>query len=191
MKSFSNLHKYSLNTTFSYPSTFIDSEFRKFFFDYKSTSPFLPSIDNEKQFFRMRQKLSDEPTFKQSQTALSAEAALNFNTDQDNNESVKEEEKETTTKTNEHTTCNTNKFFVHHIHEQRFKGLKKDIHQVYNNVFQNTPAMYTRMIVGTRNRRDMKNELIRKRPKRTILQNTIRKREYHSSKSTLNIKKDI
>ena len=63
------------------------------------------------------------------------------------------------------------KFFVHYTHEQRLNTLKRDMHQVYEHVFQNRPARYTRMVVGTRNRRDAKNELIRKRPNRTLLQN--------------------
>ena len=33
--------------------------------------------------------------------------------------------------------------------------------------------MYTQLIVGNRNRGDAQNELIRKRPKRTLLQNTM------------------
>ncbi len=55
------------------------------------------------------------------------------------------------------------------------------MHTVYDDVFQNTPAMYTRMVVGTRNRRNAKNELIRKRPKQTLLQNKITKRKCHST----------
>ncbi|CAF1379646.1 unnamed protein product [Adineta steineri] len=39
-----------------------------------------------------------------------------------------------------------------------------------DNVFKNTPAMDLKLIVGNRNRRDAKNELIRKRPKRSLLQ---------------------
>ncbi|CAF1340395.1 unnamed protein product [Adineta steineri] len=44
------------------------------------------------------------------------------------------------------------------------------MHRVYQNVFKNTPAMDLRLIVGNRNRRNAKNELIRKRPKRSLLQ---------------------
>ncbi len=51
---------------FSYPSTFIDNEFHRFFFEYISTSPFLPFIDDEKQFFLMRQKLLGQSTQRQS-----------------------------------------------------------------------------------------------------------------------------
>jgi hypothetical protein len=39
------------------------------------------------------------------------------------------------------------------------------MHQVYENVFKNTNAMNLKLIVGIRNRRDAKNELICKRPK--------------------------
>ncbi|CAF2025721.1 unnamed protein product, partial [Rotaria magnacalcarata] len=55
-----------------YPLTFIENEFKKYFFDYKSTSPFLQYIDKEKNYIDMRQTLLGQPTFRQSQVALSA-----------------------------------------------------------------------------------------------------------------------
>ncbi len=122
----------------------------------------------------MRNKLLGEPTPTQFQTALSA-ATADMDNDQTDDQIMKEQ-----TTTDKKPTNYGDKFFVHYTHEQRFNTLKKDMHQVYDDVFQNTPAMYTRMVVGTRNRRDTKNELIRKRPKRTLLQNKIKKREYHS-----------
>jgi hypothetical protein len=54
----------------------------------------------------------------------------------------------------------------------------------YDDIFQNTPAMHTRMAVSTRNRRDAKHEVIRKRPKRILLRNTITKRKCHSQISS-------
>jgi hypothetical protein len=33
------------------------------------------------------------------------------------------------------------------------------MHQVYDGTFENMPAMYAKLIVGTRNGRDAKNEL--------------------------------
>jgi hypothetical protein len=131
----------------------------------------LPFIDDEKQFFKMRTKLLGETTKRQSQIALSA-ATANLDNDQTDDQIMKEQ---TTTTTKKQTNYDE-KFFVHYTHEQRFNTLKKDMHKVYDDVFQNTPAMYTRMVVGTRNRRDAKNELIKKRPKRTLLRNTITKR---------------
>jgi hypothetical protein len=55
------------------------------------------------------------------------------------------------------------------------------MHRVYEDVFKNTPAMYAKLIVGNRNRRDAKNELIRKRPKKTLFNNTITKSKYYSN----------
>ncbi|CAF4471184.1 unnamed protein product, partial [Rotaria magnacalcarata] len=46
-----------------YPSTYIENEFTKYFFEYKSTSPFLQYIDQEKNYIQMRQKLLGQPTF--------------------------------------------------------------------------------------------------------------------------------
>ncbi|CAM4823276.1 unnamed protein product, partial [Rotaria magnacalcarata] len=67
--------------------------------------------------------------------------------------------------------CNET-FFTHFTHEKRFETCKRDIHRVYNHAFKDTPAMYTKQIVGNRNRRSAQNELIRKRPNKTLLQNT-------------------
>lgn len=160
----------------SYPSTFIANEFRKFFFEYISTCPFLPFIDDEQQYFHMRHKLLGKPTRRQSQVALSAAAA---DTDNDQTDDRIMEQQSTTT-TDKKSTNYGEKFFVHYTHEQRFNTLKKEMHQVYDDVFRNTPAMYTKMRVCTRNRRDAKNELIRKRPKRTLLRNTRKERTHHS-----------
>ncbi len=55
------------------------------------------------------------------------------------------------------------------------------MHQVYDNIFGNTPAMHAKLIVGTRNHDDAKNELIRKQPKRILLQNTITQSKYYSN----------
>ncbi len=81
---------------------------------------------------------------------------------------------------------NDDKLFVHYKHEHRFQSLKRDIHHVDEDVFQNTPAMQTKLIVGNRNRRDTQNELIRKRPKNTLLRNTMTQ-----SKSTQNTSTSI
>ncbi len=126
----------------------------------------------------MRAKLLGEPTQRQSQIAFSA-ATADMDNDQTDDQIMKDQTTTTTT-TNKKSTNYGDKFFVHYTHEQRFNTLKKDMHQVYGDVFQNTPAMHTRMVVGTRNRRDAKNELIRKRPKRTLLRNTITQSECHS-----------
>ncbi|CAF1338913.1 unnamed protein product [Rotaria sordida] len=61
-----------------YPSNYINQEFEKFFaYCMSSTSsPILPMITNESQFFVLRQKLSNQPTAKQTQVATSAAAVV-------------------------------------------------------------------------------------------------------------------
>jgi hypothetical protein len=71
------------------------------------------------------------------------------------------------------------KLFVHYKHEKRFQSLKREMHHVYADIFGNTPCMHAKLIVGNRNRQDAKNELIRKQPKRTLLQNTITQSKYY------------
>jgi hypothetical protein len=45
------------------------------------------------------------------------------------------------------------------------------MHEKYADVFKNTPAMNVRLIVGNRNRRAATNDLIRKKPQKSLLTN--------------------
>jgi hypothetical protein len=45
------------------------------------------------------------------------------------------------------------------------------MHNVYDNVFKSKPVMDVKMIVGNKNLQDIKKEIIRKRPKRSLLTN--------------------
>jgi superfamily II RNA helicase len=121
----------------------------------------------------MRNRLLGEPTLRQSQTAISATTA-DMDNDQTNDQIMAVQ-----TTTNKKSKNSSEQFHVHYTHERRFQTLKKDMHKVYDDIFQNTPAMYAKLVVGTRNRRDEKNELIRKRPARTLLRNTITQSKFH------------
>ncbi|CAF4038986.1 unnamed protein product [Adineta steineri] len=150
-----------------YPSGYIENQFKKYFIEYTTTSPFLPYIQHEIQYFRMRQQLLSQPTTRQSQIVTRL-TSTNADNDQIDETNVKKE----------NATCNNDRLFIHYTHEKRFRSFKRDMHQVYDNVFKNTPAMNTKLIVGNRNRRDALNELIRKRPKRSLLQNILIKNKY-------------
>ena len=164
---------------FSYPSTFIENEFYKFFFEYNCASPFLPFSADKKQYFIMRQKILGRPTARKSQVTLSASRANidNDQTDDQTDENPVETSKPTTEaeKKQKHY---DNKKFVHYTHEQRFNSFKRDMHHVYEDIFKDTPAMNAKIIVGNRNRRDAKNELIRKRPPKRLLRNQLTHRKY-------------
>ncbi|CAF3977119.1 unnamed protein product, partial [Rotaria magnacalcarata] len=136
-----------------YPSTFIENQFHKYLSDYISTSPFLQMIDDEKKFFQFRQKLLGQPTPHADET---------------------KQPNECTTKLDTATITNyQEKLFIHYTHEKRFNVFKRDMHHVYEDTFKSTPAMYTNLIVGNRNRRQASDELIHKRPTQTFLLNEI------------------
>ncbi len=121
----------------------------------------------------MRHKILGQPTSQQSQLAISAATA-----DIDNDQTDDLEPKPSIKKTEKIPRNFGDQLFVHYTHEKRFQPSKRDIHQVYDNVFKNTNAMNLKIIVGNRNRRDAKNELIHKRPKPSILKNKPIKSNY-------------
>ena len=55
--------------------------------------------------------------------------------------------------------------------------MKRHMHHIYDEIFQKTPAADAKITVGTRNRRNLNNELIRKQPRKPLLRNTITQRK--------------
>ena len=53
---------------------------------------------------------------------------------------------------------------LHYTHEGRLATYKKDFHHIWQQLFQQTPVMSTRLIVGHRNSRNAIQELVSKRP---------------------------
>ena len=53
---------------------------------------------------------------------------------------------------------------IHYTHEKRFETLKKDIHQLWNRLFHDTPIMNTKLIIGHKNNRSATREHIQGRP---------------------------
>ncbi|CAF4078673.1 unnamed protein product, partial [Rotaria sordida] len=155
-----------------YTSTYIEKEFHKHLSEHISTSPFLLLINNQKDFILMRNKLLGLPTPRQSQVAMSAATA---DIDNDQTDDQPKAPTEIPKKPETKQTNFENKLFVHRTHEKRFKSYKQNMHRVYEDIFKDTPAIHAKLVVGNRNRRDTQNELIRKRPKQTLLQNTITK----------------
>lgn len=67
-------------------------------------------------------------------------------------------------KQKENPTLNTEKLIIHYTHERRFATFKKDIHSLWNEIFQYTPVLHTKLIIGHRNQKNATKELIRRRP---------------------------
>jgi hypothetical protein len=123
----------------------------------------------------MHNKILGLPTTRQSQVALSATTA---DIDNDQTDENQVELTKTSTEAQNKQKLYGNKQFVHYTHEQRFNSFKRDMHQVYEDIFKETPAMNAKIIVGNRNRRDAKNELVRKRPTKRLLKNKTTQSKY-------------
>ncbi|CAF3586434.1 unnamed protein product, partial [Adineta steineri] len=162
-----------------YPFTFIDQQFRKFSIEHissSSSSPFLPIICNQQQFIHTRQNILRKPTRQQSQIAISIAT-----TDLDNkstNENVLHTTPILRTEANKDTQLNKN-IIVHYTHEKRFHSFKRDMHRILDDTFETQLNKDIKLIVGNRNRRNTQNELIRKRPKKSLLQNRVPKNNFY------------
>ncbi len=167
---------------FSYPSQFIDAHFRKFISNYAiTTSNFLPLVDDETVFFRMRTEILDIPTQKQTQTSQRSAKVILHNIDKENI-IIQEEAKEvhtTVPKTNQW----HHRLLLHYTHEKRLESYKQDINQISEKIFANTPVMDTKLIVGNRDNSNLQREVIHKRPHQSLLVN----KETSSERYFLNI----
>jgi hypothetical protein len=116
----------------------------------------------------MRRKPLDEPSFRQSHIILNTASA-----DLRNNQTEAGHQPVAINTTTDHGNHPRNKLFIHYTHEKRFHSFKRDMHRVYENTFGSTYAGNAQIVVGNRNRRDIKNELIHKGPKHRFLQNIL------------------
>ena len=117
----------------------------------------------------LRANIRQQPTAQQSQVMMSATRADIPNHP---NNAKPIQSKETPKRNGNEDNQNGSRLIIHYIHEQRFHSFKRDMHLIYQNIFENRRVANVKMIVGNRNRRDSRHELIHKRPKRSLLTNT-------------------
>ena len=119
----------------------------------------------------MHDNLNHQLTPRQSQVAISAAMA---DIDNDQTDDIITNQPTRIVKKKPPSNINyAERLLVHYTHEKRFRPFKKDMHTIYDRVFKNTTVLDLQLIIGNRNRRDAKNELIRKRPKPSLLQNQL------------------
>jgi hypothetical protein len=131
----------------------------------------LSLIDNERDFFTMRTTLLDRVDRSRSTSGTTAI----IKTDVNNNQLVEKAEevsakRPTVTQNNKKDEkAVENRLILHYTHEKRFDSYKRDLHQIWSQTFANTLAMDVKVIVGNRNNRDAKSELVRKCPHLSLL----------------------
>ena len=128
-------------------------------------------MHNEQQFMMMRNHILQQPTARQSQVIQNASRAdlPDCPIDRRDNEPTYQVKNTENLKDNK-----LPRLFIHYTHEKRFHTFQRDMHRIYKTTFRNTPIENQRLIVGYKNRRDAKHELIRKRPQRKLLRNQAR-----------------
>jgi hypothetical protein len=57
-----------------------------------------------------------------------------------------------------------NNLIIHYTYEKGLQTNKNVIHQLWNQVFQQTPAIGSRLVIGNRNSRNLTRELVHQRP---------------------------
>jgi hypothetical protein len=116
-------------------------------------------INSQNDFDLIRCMLLNKPTIPEYQTASQIEKTIAPNSKHvDENPSMQG-------RLTKQTKFDTN-LIIHYTYEKRLQSNKKEIHQLWNQTFQQTIAMHTRLIVGTRNSPDLTRELIHRRPQR-------------------------
>ncbi len=141
----------------SYPPRYIYSRFNKFFSSGLPTSFLLFMITIEHNFAFTRRILLNRPTIPEYQIASRITRTINVDSEEvvDNPLVRARLRKKTKFDTN---------LIIHYTYEKRLQRNKKDIHQLWNQIFQQTPIMDTRLIIGNRNSRNLTRELVHRRP---------------------------
>ena len=139
-------------------------------------------MHNEQQFIMMRNHILQQPTARQSQVVKNASKAdlPDCPIDRRDNQSTCRVKNTEDLKDNK-----LPRLFIHYTHEKRFHTFQRDMHRIYKKTFTNTPVENQRLIVGYKNRRDAKHELIRKRPQRKLLKNQAKAGECVGTSATI------
>ena len=61
--------------------------------------------------------------------------------------------------------------YHHHTYENRFRSMQRELHELDQEIFNQSETGEVQMIVGNRNRRNTAHELVRKRPQKWLLRN--------------------
>ncbi|CAF1348631.1 unnamed protein product [Didymodactylos carnosus] len=124
-----------MNYLLRYPLSFIEKQFQKFSSDYLSTTSFIPLIDDEKQYFLLRNKLFHRQTAEESKSNLNY-IASNFDPQQVTTATTTN----ISTKSSMAATAKVKKYedklIFHYTHEKRFHSFKRDMQKLYKDHFR-------------------------------------------------------
>lgn len=144
--------------SFSYPPRYIHSRFTKFLQNNFPNGSIIPLIESKCYFEMIRSNLLNRPT----PTELQMAARIARATDQHSIEKS-DPTSAVSSKQKQKSKWDSN-LIIHYKHEKRFETLKKDIHQLWNEMFHDTPVTNTKLIIGHKNNSSATQELVQRRP---------------------------
>jgi len=142
----------------------------------------LPLIDNEQQFFILREKLFAQSSIKQA-SVIKSVAAVNLIGNVQNNRQTTATTTTAAAAQTMHVTVkikdNDDKFknsiFIHCIHEARLTDLPRHIHEIHESFFKTNDHGAIRLVVGHLNNPNIDFQLTRKRPHSSLLKDPSKK----------------
>ncbi len=140
----------------SYPPRYIHNRFMKFLTNNLRISSIIPLLETENDFIFIRSHLLYTPTPIEQQIATRITKTIDsLDHDTTNNPLVR-----LRLKTKSKWIDN---LIIHYVHEERLTSYKKHIHQLWDQIFKDTPAMNTKLIVSNRNSPNAIQTLVRRR----------------------------
>ena len=139
-----------------YPSKYIDRQFRSFFTKYNSPSSptsLLSCLDTTNQFFALRNELLYQNTRQQRQINKSVTTVI-LPDEQPTHVKVKKIWQSAPTSLQDD-------LIIHAPYENRLRSIRPDIRQLWSTLFTSTNVLMTKLIIGTRQRRNVRFELVR------------------------------
>jgi hypothetical protein len=125
-----------------YPPRYIYAHFKKFFLNKLSSTSIIPLIPNSNNFLFLRSYILNRPTAIEHQVASRIAKAI------DQNETIND----SLVQMQIHKESNPSRhLIIHYTHEARLETYKKQIHQLWDQIFADTPVTGTELIVGNHN----------------------------------------
>jgi hypothetical protein len=129
----------------------------KFFKTNITTSSIIPFIENEQDFNFIRDHLLNKTTVTEHQIASRIAKTNDPNTTDTTDDPLVQIRLRQISKW-------VDNVIIHYQHEARLESFKKDIHQLWNQTFNETSIKNTKLIVGNRNSRNTTKALVHRRP---------------------------
>lgn len=118
----------------------------------------------------MRSKILAQSTFRQSQ--VTPVTTIN-QIENDPRHSIQQATTITQSRVEQNTkeTKFKDQLILHHSYENRFRSVKRGLHEVHKEIFSQSATKNVQMMVGNRKRRNATHDLIRKQPQQSLLKN--------------------